>query len=91
MSTGDTINVGYSVEDALTDMVDRAVSKALANFQPQAAKRLYSVKAAAEYLGRTEGAIRELERDKRLRSRRVARRVMFECEELDAFIERETE
>jgi len=82
----------YSVEDALENMVDRAVDRKLAHLQPQAAKRLYSVTDARIYLGRkTDCAIRELERSGRLICRRMGGRVMFELEELKAYIERETQ
>ncbi len=72
-------------------MVDRAVREAFVEYQPQTAKRLFHVREAAVYLGRTDGAVRELARSGRLVSKRVVGRVMFERAELDAFIERETE
>lgn len=51
-------------------------------------KRLYSVKEAARYLGRSPWTIRRLIRDGVLREVRQGRRVMLDIVDLDQFIEK---
>ncbi len=50
-------------------------------------KRLYSVKEAATYLGRTPHAIRELQWDGVLPAVKVGRRIHFDVFDLDKFID----
>ena len=51
-------------------------------------KRLYNVKEAARYLGRSPWTIRRLIRDGHLREVRQGRRVMLDIVDLDQFIEK---
>jgi len=51
-------------------------------------KRLYSVKEAGRYLGRSPWTIRRLIRDGVLREVRQGRRVMLDIMDLDQFIEK---
>ena len=51
-------------------------------------KRLYSVKEAGRYLGRSPWTIRRLIRDGCLREVRQGRRVMIDLVDMDLFIEK---
>ncbi len=51
-------------------------------------KRLYSVKEAGRYLGRSPWAIRHLIWEKYLPEVRQGRRVMIDVEDMDRFIEK---
>ena len=51
-------------------------------------KRLYSVKEAARYLGRSPWTIRRLFRDGVLREVRQGRRVMLDIVDLEQFVEK---
>ena len=50
-------------------------------------KRLYSVKEASEYLGRSESALREMQWAGKFPYVKDGRRVLFDKEDLDAWIE----
>ena len=50
-------------------------------------KRWYSVKEAAVYMGRTEGAIRSLQLSKKLPCSKFAGRVMFDRLDMDGLME----
>jgi excisionase family DNA binding protein len=51
-------------------------------------KRLFTVKEAATYLGRTPHAIRELQWDGLLPAVKVGRRIHFDVLDLDKFVEK---
>jgi excisionase family DNA binding protein len=51
-------------------------------------KRLYNVKEAGRYLGRSSWTIRRLIRDGVLREVRQGRRVMLDIVDLEAFVEK---
>lgn len=57
------------------------------NPQDATAKRLFSVPEAAQYLGRTEGALRELIYKGRLPQVKLDRRVQLDRHDLDRLIE----
>ena len=76
-------------EDWIGQMVAAQVEAEMGKASTE--KRLYNVKEAGVYLGRTEQSIRELKRSGRLTAKHVAGRVVFEKAELDAFIDRESE
>lgn len=54
-------------------------------------QRLLSVYEAAEYIGRTPTAVRDLVRDGKISSVRCDRRVFLDIEDLNAWIERNKE
>jgi excisionase family DNA binding protein len=54
-------------------------------------KRLYSVKEAAIYLGRTEWAVREMYYKGKIPCVRDGSRVLFDIRDLDAWIEKSKE
>ena len=54
-------------------------------------KRLLTVKEGAEYLGRSESAIREMIWDGKLPAIRADRRVMLDIRDLDHWIDRNRE
>ena len=55
--------------------------------QPRVQKRLYSVREAGAYLGRTPNAVRELIWKGKLPSVRFDRRIFLDRQDLDTFIE----
>jgi excisionase family DNA binding protein len=56
-------------------------------FQMGQAKRLFNIKEAAFYLGRTEGALREMLYAGKLRFVREDKRIHLDIQDMDAWIE----
>lgn len=71
---------------------DRAIAEAILALAREAATqpacRYFSVKQAAEYLGRTEKAIRHLVEDRKIPHIRIGRRIQFDRDALDRWMQR---
>ncbi len=57
----------------------------------RAAKRLYSIAEAAQYLGRSSWSVRHLVWSGQLPQVRAGRRIHIDIEDMDAFIEKNKE
>lgn len=71
----------------LVDAIADAVVSRLESQGPQITPRMYSVKQAAIYLGRSEAAIRLLAQHGKLPTVPMDSRLMFDVQDLDRMIE----
>jgi excisionase family DNA binding protein len=69
------------------EFFDAVVDAVAARIEARPTKRLYTVEETAIYLGRTDTAIREMERSGKLKRASRDGRVMFDRYDLDAWIE----
>ena len=76
-----------SVEASLRAMITEAVADALKAQTPAVAPRLFTVEQAAQYLGRTEGAMRQLKRSGRIPVVQLDGRVFFDRADLDRVVD----
>lgn len=72
--------------DFFVDRIAEAVAARLQQMHGRR-KRLFNLDEAAEYLGISEDALRDLVNQGRLRSVRPTRKVQFDVHDLDQFIE----
>jgi len=72
--------------DFFVDRIADAVAERL-NTMHGRKKRLFSLEEAAEYLGLSEEAVRDLKALNRLRTVRPTRKVQFDIHDLDEFID----
>jgi hypothetical protein len=69
------------------EFINAVVDAVTARIEARPTKRLYTVEETAIYLGRTDTAIREMERSGKLKRASRDGRVMFDRYDLDAWIE----
>lgn len=75
-----------SIGDLLIDAIARSVVERI-EFVRSRRKRLYSLDEAAEYLGLSPDSVRELAQQQKLKTVRPTKRLQFDIDDLDAFVE----
>lgn len=73
--------------DALADAIADRVADRMRDQNSTSQRRLLTVRQAAEYIGRTEPAVRHLVAEGKIRAHKVDRRISIDVRELDRWVD----
>jgi excisionase family DNA binding protein len=74
----------------IEELAARVAAKVVMTLQPQPQNRLMDLKTAAEYMGCTVSALRQAANNGKVPRTKLGKRIMFDRERLDRFIEEHT-
>jgi excisionase family DNA binding protein len=77
-------------EAFIEELATRVAAKVVMTLQPQPQNRLMDLKTAAEYMGCTASALRQAANNGKVPRTKLGKRIMFDRERLDRFIEEHT-
>lgn len=71
----------------MEELATRVAAKVMSSLQPRPANRLMDLKTAAEHMGCTVSALRQAANKGKVPRTKMGKRIMFDRERLDRFIE----